>query len=172
MAGHFAHQYISGSGYLEGACLGADMRGVVLTARAYDVEARIITNFADLGGANALHLVQSCFKDERPAGPKRLGSPWQGMCLPDLPPQIGAWPRPHPVPPWRRRSNAALLPCPVRPRPRPLQCQCVGPRRSELAALAVSLQNKQRSAPPPTGEGVVCGLARHLARRPWRRAQS
>ena len=28
------HQYISGGGYLEGAYLGADMKGVILTARA------------------------------------------------------------------------------------------------------------------------------------------
>jgi hypothetical protein len=27
--------------------------------------------------------------------PQRLGSLWQGMCQPDLPPQIGAWPGPH-----------------------------------------------------------------------------
>ena len=105
MAGHFAHQYISGSGYLEGACLGADMRGVVLTARAYGVRESTIRKFADLGGANAFHFVVSCFKDEGP-GLKRLGSLWQGMCQPDLPPQIGAWPRPH-----RPDDDAVMLHC-------------------------------------------------------------
>jgi hypothetical protein len=36
------HQYISGGGYLDVKYLGADMKGVVLTARAYGVEARAI----------------------------------------------------------------------------------------------------------------------------------
>ena len=99
------HQYISGGGYLEGAYLGADMKGVILTARAYKIEARIIRNFTDLGGANAFHLVQSCFKDEGP-GLKRLGSLWQGMCQPDLPPQTKAWPRPH-----HPDDDAAMLHC-------------------------------------------------------------
>jgi len=99
------HQYISGGGYLDGSYLGADMKGVVLTARAYGVDARIIANFANLGGANAYHLVASCFKDEGP-GLKRLGSLWQGMCQPNLPPQTSAWPRPH-----RPDDDAVMLHC-------------------------------------------------------------
>jgi hypothetical protein len=75
------------------------MKGVVLavlTARAYGVGGSTISKFTNLGGANAYmyHLVASCFKDEGP-GLKRLGSLWQGMCLPDIPPQIDAWPGPH-----------------------------------------------------------------------------
>jgi hypothetical protein len=70
------------------------MKGVILTARAYGVRQSTIRKFTDLGGANAFHLVQSCFKDEGP-GLKRLGNLWQGMCQPDLPPQIGGWPGPH-----------------------------------------------------------------------------
>jgi hypothetical protein len=77
-----------------------------LTARAYEIEVGIIRNFTDLGGANgAYHLVASCFKDEGP-GLKRLGNLWQGMCLPDLPPQTDAWPRPH-----RPDDDAAMLHC-------------------------------------------------------------
>jgi hypothetical protein len=86
--GRSLHQYISGGGYLDGPYLiyiGADMKGVVLTVRAYGVGESTISKFTNLGGANAHHLVASCFKDEGP-GLKRLGSPWQGMCLPDIPP--------------------------------------------------------------------------------------
>ena len=34
-------------------------------------------------------------KEAKGPGLKRLGSLWQGMCQPDLPPQTDAWPRPH-----------------------------------------------------------------------------
>jgi hypothetical protein len=73
MAGHSTlHQYIAGSGYLGGAYLGADMKGVVLTARAYGVREVTTSKFTNLGGANACHhLIASCFKDEGP-GLKRL----------------------------------------------------------------------------------------------------
>jgi hypothetical protein len=82
------------------------MKGVVLTARAYGVEASTISKFANLGGASAYHLVaNSCFVDEG-HGLKRLGSLWQGMCLPDLPPQTGAWPRSH-----HPDDDAAMLHC-------------------------------------------------------------
>jgi hypothetical protein len=90
---------------LEGAYLGADMKGVILTARAYDVRQSTIRNFTDLGGANAFHLVQSCFKERRRAWAQARNL-WQGMCQPDLPPQIGAWPRPH-----RPDHDAAMLHC-------------------------------------------------------------
>jgi hypothetical protein len=99
------HQYISGGGYLEGSYLGADMKGVILTTRAYGVRQTTTRKFTDLGGANAFNLVQSCFKDEGP-GLKRHGSLWQGMCQPDLPPQISAWSRPH-----RPDDDAAMLHC-------------------------------------------------------------
>jgi hypothetical protein len=90
---------------LEGKFLGADMKGVVLTATAYGVRQSTIRNFTDLGGANPFHLVQSCFKGEGP-GLKRLGNLWQGMCQADLPPQTNAWPRPH-----RPDDDAAMLHC-------------------------------------------------------------
>jgi hypothetical protein len=60
---------------------------------------------AKLGGASAYHLVASCFEDEGP-GLKRLGRLWQGMCLPDTPPQTGAWPGPH-----HPDDDAAVLHC-------------------------------------------------------------
>jgi hypothetical protein len=82
------------------------MKGAVLTARAHGVEEGTISKFFNLGGASApYHLVASSFDDEGP-GPKRLGSLWQGMCLPELPPQINAWPRPH-----HPDDDAAMLHC-------------------------------------------------------------
>jgi hypothetical protein len=81
------------------------MKGVILTAMNYGVRESTIRKFTNLGGANAFHLVASCFKDEGP-GLKRLGSLWQGMCQPDLPPQTSAWPRPrHPD------DDAVMLHC-------------------------------------------------------------
>jgi hypothetical protein len=88
---------------LEGKFLGDVMKGVVLTATAYGVRESTIRNFTNLGGANAYHLVASCFEDEGP-GLKRLGSLWQGMCQSDLPPQTDAWPRPH------RPADDAVMP--------------------------------------------------------------
>jgi hypothetical protein len=101
------HQYISGLWWWVFGWLMSWRRheGRILTARAYGVRESTIRKFADLGGANAFHFVVSCFKDEGP-GLKRLGSLWQGMCQPDLPPQIGAWPRPH-----RPDDDAAMLHC-------------------------------------------------------------
>jgi hypothetical protein len=47
---------------------GDDMKGVILTARAYEIEVSIIRKFTNLGGANPFHLVQTCFEDEGPGG--------------------------------------------------------------------------------------------------------
>jgi hypothetical protein len=105
MAGNSTSASLVMSIFGRGKNLGHDMKGVILTARAYGIEVGIIRNFTDLGGANAYHLVQTCFKDEGP-GLKRLGNLWQGMCLPDLPPQTSAWPRPH-----RPDDDAAMLHC-------------------------------------------------------------
>jgi hypothetical protein len=57
-------------------------------------------------------LSESCLKDEGP-GLKRLGSPWQeGICLPDIPPQIGDWPGPHrPDGPRTPATRAAVPHC-------------------------------------------------------------
>jgi hypothetical protein len=80
------------------AYLGADIKGVVLTARVYGLWCTRLPAISRISAALAptTSLVASCFKYEGP-GLKRLGSPWQGIyiCLPDTPPppQASAWRR-------------------------------------------------------------------------------